>query len=106
MSSTSPQHPLRHRARWIGVASITVALLSTTIVVQSASAAEADCAAVPWMNTSASPDDRAEALLKASTQHQKYRWLVEQPANSPQQTTWTGGVVYPVVLSVPFHRDG
>ena len=102
MSSTSPQHPLRHRARWIGVASITVALLSTTIVVQSASAAEADCAAVPWMNTSASPDDRAEALLKASTQHQKYRWLVEQPATIPQRTDWQPGrpgepaVVYPV----------
>ena len=61
-----------------------------------APAAAADCATVPWMDTSKSADQRAEALLAASTQHQKYRWLVEQPANSPQQTTWSGGVVYPV----------
>src|SRR6478735_21528 len=61
-----------------------------------APAAAADCATVPWMDTSKSADQRAEALLAASSQHQKYRWLVEQPANSPQQTTWSGGVVYPV----------
>ena len=84
---------------------VTVALLSTTIVVQSASAAETDCATVPWMDTSASPDDRAEALLAASTQHQKYRWLVEQPAVQPTRTDWKPGlagedpVIYPVQVA-------
>jgi len=51
------------------------------------------------MDTSKSADERAHALLEASTQHQKYRWLVEQPANTPQQTTWTGGVVYPAQVA-------
>ncbi len=59
-------------------------------------AAAEDCATVPWMDTTKSSEARASALLDASTQHQKYRWLVEQPANSPQQTTWSGGVTYPV----------
>ena len=105
MANKSPQHPWLHRARWIGVASITVALLSTSVVVQSASGAEVDCATVPWMDTSASPDDRAEALLAASTQHQKYRWLVEQPAVTPQRTDWNPGlageapVIYPVQVA-------
>lgn len=55
----------------------------------------AECADLPWMDTALSADERAEALLDASSQHQKYRWLVEQPANNPQQTTWSDGVVYP-----------
>lgn len=58
-------------------------------------ATAADCSTVPWMDTSKSPDERAHALLDASSQHQKYRWLVEQPANSPQQTDFRG-VTYPV----------
>lgn len=65
-------------------------------VALAAPAAAADCSTVPWMDTSKTADERAQALLAASSQHQKYRWLVEQPANSPTQTTWTGGVVYPV----------
>ena len=65
------------------------------VVALGAPAAAADCATVPWMDTSKTADERAEALLDASSQHQKYRWLVEQPANSPAQTTWSGGVVYP-----------
>ncbi|MCP2635867.1 glycoside hydrolase family 3 C-terminal domain-containing protein [Microbacterium sp. HD4P20] len=66
------------------------------VVAVAAPAAAADCATVPWMDPAKSADERAQALLDASSQHQKYRWLVEQPANSPQQTTWFGGVVYPV----------
>jgi beta-glucosidase len=62
-----------------------------------ATADEVDCAAVPWMDTSASPEERTAALLAASTQHQKYRWLDEQAANSPQQLTF-GGVTYPAQL--------
>lgn len=61
-----------------------------------APATAVDCSTVPWMDTSKSADERAEVLLEASSQHQKYRWLVEQPANNPTQTTWSGGVVYPV----------
>ncbi|MBM2618359.1 glycoside hydrolase family 3 C-terminal domain-containing protein [Actinoplanes sp. LDG1-06] len=62
----------------------------------SAAPTAAECRTYPWMDTRKSPEKRAQALLAASSQHQKYRWLVEQPANSPQQTEWTGGVVYPV----------
>jgi beta-glucosidase len=54
-----------------------------------------DCSTVPWMDQRKSPERRAKALLAASSLHQKYRWLVEQPANSPQQTTFSG-VTYPV----------
>ncbi|WP_345711106.1 glycoside hydrolase family 3 protein, partial [Kineococcus glutinatus] len=53
-----------------------------------------DCAGVAWMDTSRSADQRARALLAASTQHQKYRWLVEQAANSPRETE-IAGVTYP-----------
>ncbi|MBT0993845.1 glycoside hydrolase family 3 C-terminal domain-containing protein [Cellulomonas sp. DKR-3] len=51
----------------------------------------------PWMNTRLSPEDRAELLIDASSQHQLYRWLVEQPANNPTQTVFSG-VEYPAQL--------
>ncbi|GAB3659803.1 hypothetical protein GCM10027591_12750 [Zhihengliuella somnathii] len=54
----------------------------------------AECASAPWMDATATPEERADALLEASTQHQIYRWLVEQPANAPQQTDFDG-VAYP-----------
>lgn len=57
--------------------------------------AAVDCSTVAWMDATKTPQQRADALLAASTQAQKYRWLVEQPANSPQQTTFSG-VTYPV----------
>ncbi|MFF5160135.1 beta-glucosidase [Streptomyces sp. NPDC000348] len=47
------------------------------------------------MDTRKSADQRAKALLTASTRHQKYRWLVEQPANDPTRTDFQG-VTYPV----------
>jgi beta-glucosidase len=47
------------------------------------------------MNTHASADQRARLLLNASTLDQKLRWLDEQAANSPEQTTFSG-VTYPV----------
>ncbi|WP_328471511.1 glycoside hydrolase family 3 C-terminal domain-containing protein [Actinoplanes sp. NBC_00393] len=77
---------------------ISLLLLPLTFIVVPATPAHAadDCSTVPWMDVRKSPEKRAQALLAASTQHQKYRWLVEQPANSPQQTTWPGDVVYPV----------
>lgn len=95
----------RHRMRKLGVATAAaLALVAPAALTQSASAAETDCSTVPWMNTSSSPSERAEALLDASSQHQKYRWLVEQPAVSPTQTQWAPGlageapVVYPVQI--------
>src|SRR4051812_12465137 len=60
----------------------------------SAQAAGAN-AACPWMNTSKTADQRATLLLKASTLDQKLRWLDEQAANNPTQTTFRG-VTYPV----------
>ena len=79
------------------------ALLATgSVAVATAPAVAVDCATVPWMDTSKTPDERAEALLEASSQHQKYRWLVEQPAVSPTRTDWNPGrpgeapVIYPV----------
>ncbi|MBL7259948.1 beta-glucosidase [Paractinoplanes lichenicola] len=75
---------------------LVLALLAPLALTAATDKAAADCKSYPWMDTRKSPERRAQALLAASTQHQKYRWLVEQPANSPQQTEWTGGVVYPV----------
>ncbi|WP_062523020.1 beta-glucosidase [Demequina silvatica] len=60
-----------------------------------------DCSTVPWMDTSLTAGERADALLDASSQHQIYRWLVEQPANSPTRVQWNPGftgeapVIYP-----------
>ncbi|WP_353808726.1 beta-glucosidase [Agromyces sp. SYSU T00194] len=66
-----------------------------------AAADEVDCSTVAWMDTSLSAEERAAALLDASSQHQIYRWLVEQPANDPTATEWRAGfngedpIVYP-----------
>jgi beta-glucosidase len=89
--------PARSRWRRLAAVAIGVTIAAGGVVATAAAPATAeDCSAYPWMDTSKSAEQRANALLAASTQHQKYRWLVEQPANSPQQTTWQGGVVYPV----------
>src|SRR3954470_2253243 len=86
-------------SRW-GVASATaLAIVAPALAVQNAAATDvADCSTVPWMNTSSTPAERAQALLDASTLQQKYRWLNEQAANSPQTTTFgqaAAPVVYP-----------
>jgi beta-glucosidase len=52
-------------------------------------------AGCPWMDTHKTADQRANLLLHHSTLEQKLRWLDEQAANSPAQTTF-GGVTYPV----------
>jgi beta-glucosidase len=86
------------RRRTLGIATA-VALVGPALVALAPAApavAAVDCPTVAWMDRTKTPEQRAAALLAASTQHQKYRWLVEQPANSPQQTEWSGGVVYPV----------
>ncbi|WP_220725963.1 beta-glucosidase [Arthrobacter cheniae] len=51
----------------------------------------------PWMDTSKSHDERARILLDASSLGQKYRWLVEQPANDPTKTAF-GTVQYEAQL--------
>jgi len=82
------------------------AILAPAIAIPAAAddVAEPDCtdvAAYPWMDTSLSATERAEALIDASEQRQIYRWLVEQPANDPDETEWRPGfngedpVVYP-----------
>lgn len=88
---------LGSRRRTLAVTSVLALLGASGVAVSPATPASAavDCSAVAWMNTKKSPEQRAAALLAASSQHQRYRWLVEQPANSPQQTEWSGGVVYP-----------
>ena len=55
---------------------------------QAALAADVDCSTVPWMDKTKTADERAHALLAASTLDQKLRWLDEQSANNPQQTTF------------------
>jgi beta-glucosidase len=52
----------------------------------------------PWMNTRESATQRANQLLAASTLNQKLRWLNEQAANTPAQTTF-GTVTYPVQVA-------
>ncbi|GAA4810988.1 beta-glucosidase [Streptomyces ziwulingensis] len=74
------------------------AALVLTALPMSTDAAPSDaepCSAVPWRDTRKSADARAKALLAAGTQHQKYRWLVEQPANAPGRTDFDG-ITYPV----------
>ena len=96
----------RRRSRTVTLAAaMSFALtLSALAAGQGASALATECAGVAWMNASASPEQRAQALVDASSQHQLYRWLVEQPAVSPDRTEWQPGhagedpVVYPAQL--------
>ncbi|MEU6537711.1 glycoside hydrolase family 3 C-terminal domain-containing protein [Streptomyces sp. NPDC047000] len=54
-------------------------------------------AGCPWMDTTRSAGERARVLLGASTLDQELRWLVEQPANQPSNTAFSG-VTYPAQL--------
>ncbi|WP_081975527.1 beta-glucosidase [Modestobacter caceresii] len=95
MTTHPPRRGVRRAVFPIAFAGLVTPLV---VVAAPANAAAADCSdvsAYPWTDTSKTPDERAHALLEASTQHQKYRWLVEQPANSPEQTEFSG-VTYPV----------
>jgi hypothetical protein len=49
-----------------------------------AQAQTVDCTTVPWMDTSKTANQRARALLDASTLEQKMRWLNEQAAKQPE----------------------
>ncbi|MCP2366030.1 beta-glucosidase [Agromyces flavus] len=97
----------RARSRRRLAALVTGAVIASSGMIAAAGmpAAAEDCSTVPWMDTATSSEERADALLAASSQHQKYRWLVEQPANDPTRTTWPAGmtgeapVVYPAQLA-------
>lgn len=95
------QTPLAQRAKRprvlaVAAAAALIGPAMIALVPATPAVAATDCSTVPWMDKTRSPAKRAEALLAASSQHQKYRWLVEQPANNPTQTSWSGGVTYPV----------
>lgn len=96
----------RQVVRWLAPATVVglaVAVLTATAPAAMAESATAVSAAVPagcpWMDTSKSADKRADLLLKASTLDQKLRWLDEQAANTPAQTTFSGGVTYPAQVA-------
>jgi beta-glucosidase len=96
MSRTHDGPRARTRRRLATLVTGAVILSGGMVAVAGIPAAADDCSTVPWMDTSTTSEERANALLDASSQHQKYRWLVEQPANTPTRTDWAGGVVYPV----------
>lgn len=102
-----PIRDRRHGAFRGGVAALAACAIAAPVLAFSGTPAlgeEVDCEAVPWMDTSLTSQQRAEALIDASSQHQIYRWLVEQPANDPDRTEWNPGfsgedpVVYPAQL--------
>jgi beta-glucosidase len=85
--------------RAFGVGAVVLALLAAG----QAAAPAADIVprqnpACPWSDPHLSPDRRAHLLLQASTLGQKLRWLDEQSANAPAQTTF-GTVTYPVQVA-------
>ncbi|MEL7977970.1 glycoside hydrolase family 3 C-terminal domain-containing protein [Isoptericola sp. F-RaC21] len=68
------------------LAVLAAALAAGVTTTSAATTSSNECDDVAWTDTTRTPEERADALLAASSQHQKYRWLVEQPANNPQQT--------------------
>ncbi|MFD0476024.1 glycoside hydrolase family 3 N-terminal domain-containing protein [Nonomuraea thailandensis] len=88
-----------------------LAVLAPAVHLTSAGAAAVrdDCAGVPWMDRTKSPERRARALLAASTLDQKLRWLDEHSANDPARTTFTTaaprelppGEFVPVTFTMP-----
>lgn len=92
--------PTRRRGAAITIAAA-LTLLSTAVVPafdQLAAADGPDLSVCPWMDTTLTADQRAQLLIDASSQHQKYRWMNEHSANSPTQTVFSGGVTYPAQL--------
>ena len=93
--SLRPELRLRQRSRLataVTAAALASAALQGPALAGSTTSAPVAC---PWMNTRDTPEQRARLLLNASTLDQKLRWLDEQAANSPTQTTFSG-VTYPV----------
>src|SRR5919199_646408 len=109
--------PERSRRRRLVVAMPALAALAVAPVTAAASApasaatpgAAAVRAAVPagcpWMDTRKTPSQRARLLLRASTLNQELRWLDEQAANNPTQTTFpsvVAGTSPPVATTVTY----
>jgi beta-glucosidase len=94
--------PDRHRSRLFALG-LTLAALVPAMSTQANAQSPPEC---PWMDTSRSAGDRARALLAASSLDQKLRWLDEQSANNPAQTTFSIGggqfvTMPPQVLCTP-----
>ncbi len=87
-----PRKPFHRSLLALSATALAVAPL---LAITGPPAQAADC---PWMNVRQSPDDRARLLLKVSTLDQELRWLDEQAANNPTQTTFNG-VTYPVQVA-------
>ncbi|HEY3337967.1 MAG TPA: glycoside hydrolase family 3 N-terminal domain-containing protein, partial [Propionicimonas sp.] len=92
---SSRGHLSRSRRILTTVSAAALVVPALFVLAPSPAQAATDCSTVAWMDQTTSPGQRAAALLAASTPHQVYRWLVEQPANSPTQTDFSG-VSYPV----------
>jgi beta-glucosidase len=95
---------VRQRAR--AVAALAAAM--TAVGLATAGAAAAQAPSCPWMDTSRTPDQRAQALLAASTLDQKLRWLDEQAANDPTNLNAGGKPLPAQVPCTPFiaYADG
>ena len=72
---------------------VLLALVGTMLSSAASTPTQAQSSVCPWMDTSKSPDERAQSLIISSTLDQKIRWLNEQAANNPTQTVFSG-VVY------------
>jgi len=84
-----------------------LALVTATLVLGTAGTASAQTSC-PWMDTTKTPEARAQALLDASTLDQKLRWLDEQSANDPTNLNAGGRPLPAQVPCTPFiaYADG
>jgi len=96
-------HVRRPQLASVAVAAL-LAPLAVGVPTDAASAAPAASfpAECPWMDTSLTPEPRAQLLLDASTLDQKLRWLDEQSANDPTRTTFTTSRPRELPPEVPF----
>ncbi|QKJ20520.1 beta-glucosidase [Microbacterium hominis] len=101
------EHASNRLRRVIGVGIGAIVAIGGIVAVPSAATA-GDCSDKPWMDTSKSSSQRADALLDASSRYQMYRWLNVAAVERAQQTDFAG-VIYPAQLEctpVVFHTDG
>jgi beta-glucosidase len=68
--------------------SLALGLTLAALALAPSASAQTSC---PWMDTTKSASTRAQLLLAASTLDQKLRWLDEQSANNPTQTSFAIG---------------
>lgn len=95
MTARFPSHSMAQQAMRLLTVVALLAVIGGTLPASAAPMqAQSYPPECPWMDTTKSPEERAQLLLDASTLEQKMRWLVEQPANQPSQTEFRG-VVYP-----------